>query len=250
MGGAVKGVLVAVGLGEQVARRTWHGAHLLCPSLERPPVDQAIDAFAHAGFEEVAVIVGHNEDVLWRYLEDSARYGIAVYCLHNAQYLRGSATAIYAARAFVGGEPFVVSLSSHAITANMLLSLRARAWGTHAVCVDRHGRRHRQYHDATKVWLDEQGCVRRIGQDLRHWHALSTGAFLFQPDVFGHVSELLRGDGDCSVSALVRHMIAYGEAPYACSVSPRWDGMLGADHLLLWTAPMLSARLAPERLLA
>lgn len=246
----MKGVLVAVGLGEQAVRPAWHGSRLLWPSLERPPVDQAIEAFARAGFEEVAVVLGHSEDVLWHYLEDSTRYGIAVYCLHNTQYVRGNATAIYAARAFVGGEPFVVSVSGYPLTANMLLSLRGRAWGTHAVCVDRHGRRYRENRGATKVWLDAQGCVRRIGQRLRHWHALSTGAFLFQPDVFRYVSELSLRGGDCSIGALLRRMIACGESLYACDVSPRWEGVLGSDDLLVWTAPMLSVRSAPQPLVA
>jgi choline kinase len=221
------------------------------PCLERPPVDHAIEAFARAGFQEVAVILGHSEDVLWHYLDDSARYGIAVYCLHNAQYLRGSATAIYAARAFVGGEPFVMSLSGYPVTANMLLSLRGRACGTHAVCIDRQTRQRKDGHRPMKVCLDEQGCVCRIGQRLRHWHALSTGAFLFQPDVFGYVTELLlRGDGDCSISALLRRMIAGGEAPYACDVSPLWEAVRGGGELPVWTAPMLSVRVVPERLAA
>jgi dTDP-glucose pyrophosphorylase len=196
----VKGLLVAVGLGERMTRPAWHSPRLLGPTLESPPVDQVIEAFARAGFEEVAVIVGHSEDVLWHYLEDGSRYGMAVYCLHNSQYRRGTATAIYAARAFVGGEPFVVSLS---------------------------------------------------GQRLAHWDAVSTGAFLFQPDVFKYISELLlHGKGDCSISALLRKMIACGEMPYACDVSPRWKGVLGSEDMLVWTAPMLSVRAVPEPLLA
>ena len=246
----MKGILVAVGLGEQVARRTWYRPHQVRPLLERPPVDRAIDAFVRAGFEEVAVVVGHGEDVLWQYLEDSARYGIAVYCMHNAQHARGSATAIYAARAFVGGEPFVVALSSHGVTANMLLSLRARERGTSAVCVEMPCGRTREARGAMKVRLDERGRVRSMGKSLRHWHALSTGAFLLQPDVFGHVSELMRGDEDCSMRALVERMVVCGDAPYACSVAPQWEGVPGCERLLVWTTPLLTARLTPESLAA
>jgi dTDP-glucose pyrophosphorylase len=247
----VKGVLVAGGLGERTVRPAWRSPRLLWPSVERPPVDQAIEAFARAGFEEVAVVVGHSDDVLWHYLDDSARYGIAVYCFHNVHYLRGSATAIYAAQAFVGGEPFVMSLSGHPVTANMLLSLRAGACGTHAVSICRQIRQRKDGHGAVKVCLDDQGCVCRIGKRLRHWHALSTGAFLFQPDVFEYVAELLlRGDGDCSISSLLRVMIAGGKAPYGCSVSPMWEGVRGGDEFPVWTAPMLSVRMVVEQLAA
>jgi choline kinase len=247
----VKAVLVAVGLGERTARPAWHGSRSRWPSVDRPPVDQAIEAFARAGFEEVAVVLGHRDDVLWHYLEDGARYGIAVYCLHNVQHRRGSATAIYAAQAFVGGEPFVVWLSGYPVSANMLLSLRAQVCGAHGVCINRQTRHRQEGRGAMKVCLDEQGRVGQIGQRLKHWQALSTGTFLFQPDVFGPITALLlRGDAGCSISALLRRMIAGGEAPYACDVSPCWEGVRGGGELLVWTAPMLSVRLMPEQLAA
>lgn len=246
----MKGVLVAVGLGE-MSRPAWDGFRRIGPTLEIPPVDRAIEAFARAGFEEVAVVLGHSEDVLWNYLGDGSRYGISVYCLHNPQHRRGAATAILAARVFVGGEPFVVSLSGHPLSANMLLSLQGSAPGVHAVCIDRRRILARESRRITRVLLDRQGRVCRVGQRLAHWDAASTGVFLFQPDVFGHISELLlRSKGNCTINALLQEMIASGEAPFACDVSPRWKGVLGSGDLLVWTAPMLSVRAVPERLWA
>lgn len=247
----MKGVLVAVGLGERVARRPRGGSASVWPARERPPIDLAIEAFARSGFDEICVVLGHNGDVLWQYLGDSARYGIAVYCVHNVQYVRGSATAIYAARAFVGGEPFVVSLSGYPVTANMLLSLVGQPWGAHVLCTDGQGRGHKASRGAMKVWVDEQGRVCRIGQRLRHWHALATGAFLFQPDVFGHISGLLQhSDGHCSITDLLRRMIACGQAPCACDVPQLWEDGVGAQDLLVWTAPVLSVRMPQGSLFA
>ncbi len=247
----MKGILVAVGLGERMARPVRYSPHVPGPTLESPPVDQAIEAFARAGFEEVAVILGHSEDVLWHYLEDGSRYGMAVYCLHNSQYRRGTATAIYAARTFVGGEPFVVSLCGRPLTANILLSLQGTASGLHAVSIDRRLRLDSEGRRATRVCLDTQGRVCRIGQRLGRWDAISTGVFLFQPDVFGYVTELLlHAKGNCSISALLQKMIASGQAPCACDVSPRWKGILGTEDLLVWTTPMLSVRAGPEPLIA
>jgi dTDP-glucose pyrophosphorylase len=247
----VKGVLVAGGLGEWRTRPAWQRSGLARSCVERPPVDEAIEAFARAGFQEVAVILAHSEDVLWHYLGDGARYGIVVYCVHNPFYPRGGATAVYAAQAFVGGEPFVASLSGYPVTANVLLTLAGQGIGSHAVCIDRTARAGRGGDGAMKVRLDEQGRVDEIGRRLKHWHGLCTGAFLFQPDVFGAIAELLvRGSGNCSISTLLRCLIKKGKAPKACEVSPLWEGVQDAEGMLVWTMPRLSANCAQERLLA
>jgi dTDP-glucose pyrophosphorylase len=245
----MKGVLVAAGLGERKTRAARRDCRSLWPSVGRPPVDQAIEAFARAGFEEVAVVVGNSGDVLWQYLEDGARYGIAVYCLHNAQHRRGTATAICAARAFVSGEPFVVSLAGYPVSANMLLGLRAKVRGANVVCINRQARHRKESRGFMRVCVDKQGRIGQIGGRLERSHALCAGTFLFQPDVFGHIAALLaHGGEDCSMSALLRRMIASGEAPYACEVPAPWSGLQGSGELPVWTAPMLSVRLMPELL--
>jgi len=243
----MKGVLVAVGLGAQAAHRPLSASASQAIARVQPPIDLAIEAFARSGFDEVCVVLGHNEDVLWRYLEDGGRYDIVVYCAHNAQHGRGSATAIYAARTFVGGEPFVVSLSGYHLTARMLLDLMRQSRGAHALCVERRGAAHSARPAALRVCLDEEGHVRRIGRRLRHWHAQSTGAFLFQPDVFGHIADLLlAGDGDCSITALLRRMLARGQQLYVCDASWRWRSSPVLQDPFFWTTPILSARITPE----
>jgi dTDP-glucose pyrophosphorylase len=245
----VKGVLVAAGLGERTTRPPRRDSRSLGPSVGRPPVDQAIEAFARAGFEEVAVVVGHSGDVLWQYLEDGARYGVAVYCLHNAQHRRGTATAVYAAQAFVSGEPFVVSLAGYSVSTDMLLGLRTKVWGADGVCISRQARHRKEGRGVTKVCVDKQGRISQIGGRLKRWHALCAGTFLFQPDVFAHIAALLaHGGEECSMTALLRRMIASGEAPYACEVPASWSGLQGSGELLVWTAPILSVRLMPELL--
>ena len=246
----MKGVIVAAGLGQPLSLFTSYRPKPLLSVLERPLIDSTIEAFARTGFEEVGVVLGYNGDIVRRYLEDSSRYGIAVYCLHNAQYRRGSATSIYAARTFVGGEPFILVMADHLVSPRMLHQLLTCSWRTHVLCVRRQTRRRPVLRDATEVWLDKEGRVRRIGKRLKRRHAAAVGVFLFWPRVFDHLSDLLQQSSiKCSITHLVRRMIAHGDDLYACDVSGHfWLDVDAQDHLI-YTRRVLSVGLATTGLL-
>ena len=122
----MKGVIVAAGLGLRLSPLTENCPKPLLPVQGRPLIDHTIEAFARAGFEELGIVLGHNEAMLACYLRESSNHGIAVCCLHNEQYQRGNGTSIYAARVFVGNEPFVVSMADHLISPQILSALLAR----------------------------------------------------------------------------------------------------------------------------
>ena len=216
----MKGVNVAAGLGLRLSPLTENCPKPLLPVQGRPLIDHTIEAFARAGFEELGIVLGHNEAMLACYLRESSNHGIAVCCLHNEQYQRGNGTSIYAARVFVGNEPFVVSMADHLISPQILSALLARPCDSHILCVDRETRDGPTLDDSTKVWLDTQGCVRRIGKRLKQWHAVDVGVFLFQPRVFSHIKDLpVRADGRCSITSVVQYMIACGDQLHTCDVS-------------------------------
>ena len=133
----MKGVIVAAGLGQRLSPLTLYRPKPLLSVLERPLIDYTIEAFARSGFEELGVVLGHNAEIMQRYLEDSDRYGIAISCLDNGQYLRGNGTSVYAARTFVGSEPFILAMADHLVSPHVLNELLAHSWTTHVLCVDR-----------------------------------------------------------------------------------------------------------------
>jgi choline kinase len=241
----VKGVIVAAGLGQRLSLFTSYRPKPLLSVLERPLIDYTIEAFARTGFEEVGVVLGYNGDIVRRYLEDSSRYGIAVYCLHNAQYRRGNATSVYAARTFTGGEPFILAMADHLVSPRILHRLLTCSWTTHVLGVDRRTRAGPTLRDAARVWLDKDGRVQRIGKGLKRWHAVDVGVFLFWPRVFDHLSDLLQHSGKkCSITHLVRRMIARGDDLCACDVSGAfWLDVDTPDHLI-YTRRVLSVELA------
>jgi len=247
----MKGVIVAAGLGQRLSPLTRYCPKPLLSILERPLIDYTIEAFIRAGFEELGIVLGYNGDILQHYLEDSARYGIAIYCLHNGLYLHGNATSVQAARPFVGGEPFVMAMADHLISPRILSTLLARPWTTHVLCVDRLVRGGAALHDATKVWLDEQGRVQRIGKHLKRWHAVDVGVFLFQPRVFDHFWDLSgHMDGQCTITGLARRMIAHGDDLHTCDVSGAFWLDVDTQDDLIYARRVLSVGLAQEALMA
>lgn len=249
----MKGVILAAGLGHRLLPLTLHCPKPLVPVLDRPLIDYTIEAFARAGFEELGVVLGHDEEMLACYLRESLNHGIAVCCVRNEQYQRGNGTSVYAARAFVGNEPFVVSMADHLISTKILSALLARPCDQHILCVDREMRDGPALDDATKVWLDTQGRVRRIGKRLKRWHAVDVGVFLFQPRVFSYIEDLPdRADGRCSITSVVRHMIACGDQLHTCDVSGAfWLDVDTPDDLLCARRTLgLRAKLAQLELVA
>lgn len=248
----MKGIIVATGLGQCLYLLTNCSSKPSNSAPERPLIDYAIEAFTNAGFEELGVVLGPNEDILRAYLQNSARYGIAIYCLYNPWYSRGSATSLYAARLFVGGEPFILAVADRILPPYILLPLLAYPWSTHVMCVIRGYKRELGWRSRTKVQLDAYGYVQRIGKHLQHWHAVDAGVFLFQPRIFHDLSNLLRHHTKtCSIVHLLRYIIAHGDNPSVCDVSnSSWS--LGVDQWdqLHFMQKQLSIKLAQEELMA
>lgn len=248
----MKGVVVATGLGQYRSSLAIRFPKHSTSVPARPLIDYAIEAFANAGFEELGVVLGPNEDILRAYLQDSARYGIAIYCLYNPWYLRGSATSLYVARPFVGGEPFILASADRVLPPYILFPLLVYPWQTHVMCVTRRPKSGFRWRSTTKVQLDGYGRVQRIGKRLQHWHAVDAGIFLFQPRIFHELSGLLRHqEGLCSTIHLARYLIARGDDLLACDVSGYY-GFAEADKRdhLNYRQQVLSVRLGQEELVA
>lgn len=238
----MKGVILAAGFGARLDPLTRDRPKPLVPLLERPLIDYTIEAFVQCGFTELGVILGHNGRVLQHYLGDGSRYGLAIHCLHNHLYPRGNATSILAARDFVGQEPFVVSMSDHLISPQILSTLLSHIHiADHSVlCVDFEAKAAPLLNDATKVWLARDGYVVRIGKGLKRWHAVDVGVFLFQPRILDHIVEMLHHcDGPYTITRAVRRMIAHGDRLGTCDVSGHfwldidtWEDLIYARKVL------------------
>lgn len=241
----MKGIIVAAGLGRVSLPSTRDRARLMPSHADRPLLDQTIEAFARAGFEEVGVVLGPNGDILQRYLEGSARYGIAVYCLHNPMHWRGSATALYAAQPYVHGEPLVVAMAERGVSAHALLALLRDGWSSHVVGVYRRKGTVASGSTTARAWVDRQSCLRDIGEGLQHWNAVAAGAFLFQPQVLDTLGALLQMSADpCSIVGLVRQLLADRQEVRSCEVAVTRQGLPVHGSSTCYGRPILSIGLS------
>ena len=216
----MRGVILAAGDGTRLAPLTADRPKPLVPVLGRPLLDYTLEAFAQVGIKEIGVVVGYRERMLVEYLHSSSRYGMRVRCLLNPDYQRGNGSSIYAAREFVGSEPFVVAMADHMISFEILQRLLSTPMEGATLCVDRQAQAPPQLSDATKAWVDEKGFILRIGKTLERWNAVDVGVFLFRPTIFPLLGRLMENElRPCTVTRAVRRLIASGEGLRACDVS-------------------------------
>ena len=215
----MRGVILAAGEGTRLAPLTVDCPKPLIPVLGRPLLDYTLEAFAEARIKEIALVVGYRGWMLAEYLREGHCHGAHVQCLPNLNYQRGNGSSIYAARDFVGGEPFVVAMADHLISSAILEELFSGLAGEATLCVDRQAYDPPQFKDATRVWVDEEGFVVRIGKTLERWNGVDAGVFLLQPTIFSILARLMKDETrPCTVTRAVRRLIAR-EGLRACDIS-------------------------------
>jgi glucose-1-phosphate thymidylyltransferase len=134
---ADKAVIMARGLGTRMrreaagaalsadqARAADRGVKALIPIGQRPFLDYVISGLADAGFDQVCLVIGPEHDELRRYYTEEAppvrvRVAFAV-----QQEPRGTADAVLSARAFAGGDPFIVVNSDNYYPVDVLKAMR------------------------------------------------------------------------------------------------------------------------------
>ena len=216
----MRGVILAAGDGTRLAPLTADRPKPLVRVLGRRLLDYTLEAFAQTGIKEIGLVVGYRWRMLAEYLRDGHSYGARVQCLLNPEYHRGNGSSIYAAREFVGSEPFIVAMADHMISSEILQRLLSTPMEGAKLCVDRQAQAPPQLHDATRVWVDGRGFILQIGKALERWNAVDVGVFLFQPTIFPVLDKLMDDElRSCTVTRAVRRLIASGERLRACDIS-------------------------------
>ncbi len=79
------------------------------------------------------------------------------------------------------------------------------------LCVDYRPADHHEIDEATKVSVNESGCITSIGKQLRNWDALDTGVFLLTDEFFRAIDCLVARDGAATeITDVVRYLISRG----------------------------------------
>src|SRR5947199_10560826 len=108
-------ILRAAGVARRLAPLTDHTQKSLLPVGGRAILAGMLDALHAVGVGHVVIVVGHCADQV-RALAASAPRGMAIECIHNPAYQKGSSMSLYCARDLVAREP-TLSMDPHVVSA-------------------------------------------------------------------------------------------------------------------------------------
>ncbi len=239
----MKGVILAAGRGSRISEHSGDRSKVLLHVEGKPLIDYALRAFQEAGATEVAVVVGHEAEAVRDWIGDGARYGLDVDFVFNPDYPYGNGRSVYAARAFVGRDSFLLAMADHLMAPGLLKELVTQQPARNYIAVDRRGDG-KDIAECTRVWTDSAGLVTRIGKQVTPWNGIDAGAFRLTPTIFEALEEIIVEDGaDYELSQAITHMMALGHPLEACDISgwfwqdiDTWDDLTHARNSLVGTA--------------
>ena len=215
----MKGIILAAGCGSRLALRSGQRHKALLPVAGRAIIDYTLDAFSQAGVADVAIIIGHQGDALKAWVGDGSRQGLRIQYVFNPAYRRGNALSVYAARTFIEDEPFLLSMADHMISPDLLAELQDIEEPVNALAVDFTLSSH-QIEEGTRVLVNQEGMITRIGKGLPHWSGIDAGVFRLTPAIFGAIAGLMGERGhEYELSRAISRMIKQGHPLQACDIS-------------------------------
>jgi choline kinase len=215
----VKGVILAAGYGRRFALGEGRLHKLLLRIGNRAVIDYTLEAFGKAGITDVAMVVGYRAELLREYNGDGARHGIHLEYLFNPQYERGNALSLNTAKSFTQEEPFLLCMGDHLVSPELLSRMLAPATDSSALAVDFSPDIH-DIEEATRVRVDSEGCINRIGKDLHEWDGVDAGVFRLTPAIYEAITAVTCEERDeHQISEAVTWMISQGYRLNACDIS-------------------------------
>lgn len=216
----MKGIILAAGDGDRLGVLTLGYPKALLDVDGWPLIGYALTSQAMAGIEEIAIVVGHLGDRIREALGDGSQFGVKLSYIVNNDYLGGNAVSVHKAREWVQGEPVVLCMADHVIAERLVKRLVENSLVGETLCIDRSPGEHVDIGEATKIVLDDDGCIRQIGKGLVRWDALDTGVFQLTSCFFDAVDKLVRRHGvGVELSDVVRFLVGDGNRFGTCDIS-------------------------------
>ena len=216
----MRGVILAAGDGGRLRPLTDSQPKVLLPVRERPLISYPLRALVSQGITEIAIVVGYRAQQVKEALRNCAPRGCSLEFVYNPDYDDGNALSLRAARDFVGDDPFILCMGDHIIEPALISMVLAARPAATTLVVDSEASLESQLNDATRVLIDGDNRLVRIGKRLRRWNAVDTGVFRFTPDVFNTVDHLYehRGNG-LELNDVMRFRAAHAPHVDTCDAS-------------------------------
>ena len=195
----MKCLIVAAGQGTRLREKG--GLKPLIPLRGMPLIGHVVARGLAAGVSEFLVVIGYRGDELRTALEEIATQQRAtVTPIVNREWTRANGVSVLAAKAHLGGEPFLLTMCDHLLDPGILrdlMSLPPQANATLAV----DGNLDNPLNDPDDVTRvrHSDGLIRAIGKSITDFNAIDTGAFLCTSAMFEALEDSQRA-GDDSIS--------------------------------------------------
>ena len=234
----MKAIILAAGDGGRLRPLTLNLPKVLLDLGERPLINYPLDALMSVGITEIAIVVGYLNEAVEQALKVS--HPSLTYIFNDHYDDGGNAMSIYAARSFIGDDPFVVCMGDHAISPNIISTMLSQNHKGGVLCVDSEASHSSQIDDATKVLIDQGGYIADLGKELEVWDSIDTGVFQMTSDVFSATEALMEDKGvDVSITDMVLFSGTMGNPFVTCDVSGSFwadvdtiDDLFSVDRLL------------------
>ena len=154
-------------------------------------IERGILAMRDAGVRQVTVVIGYAGDKVRDSLGDGGRMGVSIEYVENSDWRRGNGTSVYAARNTVGNDEFIVAMADHWYEPEIvkLLATNSSDGAVSKLCADLDTESPFRSDDATRVHVNADGSIARVGKGLSDFNAVDCGLFLFNRDIFGALQQ-------------------------------------------------------------
>ena len=198
----MKGIIIAAGYGSRLKALTANTPKSLIEIEGKSIITYPIDALLAAGISDISIVVGYRADVIINYIE---KLYPSINFSYNKDYDGDNALSVFAARSFIGTDPFVLAMGDHLISSSLVTTLLSDSTITRTLCV---------------VMADSKGRIVKIGKDLKDWQSIDTGLFMMDSEVLDNIKHLMARQGkNVTISEVVQHMADNGRHFQTCDVS-------------------------------
>jgi NDP-sugar pyrophosphorylase family protein len=216
----MRAVILAAGRGERLLPFTKTSPKPLTPILGRPLLEYIIQTLKQAAVEDLIIVTGYLSHSIREYFGDGSKFHVKIRYVHNPVHKHGNATSLKVARELLKkDEAFLLLMSDHCIDVNIVRRALQNVEHKPLLCVDRQPRYPPQIEDATRVLVNTEGYITKIGKDITPWNGVDTGVFLLDNSIFEVIERIERPTYPVTISDCVKRLIRNGKPLWACDVS-------------------------------
>jgi len=207
-----RALIIAAGRGIRLNEHSQEIPKCLISVGERSIIETILLTLQRAGIEEIVIVTGYKHEVIEELLGGGQKLGLRLRYVFNPEWQKRNGVSAYAAReCFAPNEQFLLMMSDHLFSPDMLAKLMAAplAAGEIVLAVDPKVSAIFDIDDAMKV-VYEGEHIRSIGKTLTTYNGIDCGLFKCTTGLFDALAAAMV-EGDCSLSDGCAQLIAAGK---------------------------------------